>query len=220
MRSRALAPIAVSAAAAAFVGAVMFAAAPAWMRAMVRVVAAYDAGAVAMLAYYWAVILRSTPITTKARAAAEDPGRDAVLVIVLVAVVFGFLAAFDVLGLGHRQPEPHARAGVYALGLGAIVLGWLLIHTVFLFRYAHRYYWRQASRGTDDRPIIFPGREEPNDLDFAYFSFVLGMTFQVSDVQIADPGIRRFALAHALISFAYNTAILALVVNTVSNLLH
>lgn len=71
-----------------------------------------------------------------------------------------------------------------------------------------------------DGGLLFPGRADPNYADLAYFSFVLGMTFQVSDVQITDRSIRRLALAHTMISLGYNTAILALVVNVVSNLLH
>ncbi len=70
-----------------------------------------------------------------------------------------------------------------------------------------------------DRGLKFPGHDEPNYADLAYFSFVIGMTFQVSDVQVSAKSIRRAVLAHALISFAYNTAILALVVNVVSGLL-
>ncbi len=67
--------------------------------------------------------------------------------------------------------------------------------------------------------MIFPGTSDPDDYDFAYFSFVIGMTAQVSDVQITDPAVRRLATLHGLISFAYNTAILALVINLASGLL-
>jgi uncharacterized membrane protein len=68
--------------------------------------------------------------------------------------------------------------------------------------------------------LTFPGTTDPDDYDFAYFAFVVGMTFQVSDVQITDPGVRSVVLLHGILSFGYNTAILALVVNLASNLLN
>jgi uncharacterized membrane protein len=114
----------------------------------------------------------------------------------------------------------HQTAAIYSLGFAAVVLGWLLIHTLFIFRYAHLYYEDRDRDNKSDGGLAFPGTHEPKDLDFAYFSFVLGMTFQVSDVQITSPRIRALALAHGLVSFGYNTAILALVVNTVAGLLH
>jgi len=100
------------------------------------------------------------------------------------------------------------------------VLGWFLIHTIFLFRYAHLYYFDSDDDGSAQRGLAFPGTQNPNDYDFAYFSFVIGMTFQVSDVQILDSGVRRLALIHAMISFGYNSTILALGINLISSLLH
>ncbi len=187
---------------------------------MVRLVATYDAAAIALLAFYWAVVMQSGAAQTKARAAAQDPGRNAALTVVIGAVAFGFIAAFLILGPGPHDRLPTHETVIYALGFIAVVLGWMLIHTVFVFRYAHLYYGDRDRDKKSDGGLLFPGTTEPSDFDFAYFSFVIGMTFQVSDVQITDRTIRRFVLGHGLVSFAYNTAILALVVNTVSNLLH
>ena len=163
--------------------------------------------------------MRTNASATKARAAAQDPGRDALFVVTLTAAVFGFFAALDILAAVLDDRTPEHQAIVYALGFGAVVLGWLLIHTIFLFRYAHLYYGDRDRNKQSDRGLNFPGGADPNYLDFAYFSFVIGMTFQVSDVQITDRPIRRLALGHAMISFGYNTAILALVVNIVSGLI-
>ncbi|MEO6834710.1 MAG: DUF1345 domain-containing protein [Candidatus Tumulicola sp.] len=220
MKSRAIAPIVVAFGSAAIATIAILLFGPAWLASMVRIVAVYDAAALAMLVYYWRVALRTDASDTERRAAAQDPGRDAVFAIILIAVAFGFVAAFDILGRGPHDRMPQHAVFIYILGFGAVVLGWFMIHTTFLFRYAHLYYGDRNRDNQSDRGLTFPGTAEPNDLDFAYFSFVLGMTFQVSDVQITDPRIRRPALAHGLISFGYNTAILALVVNVVSNLLH
>lgn len=220
MKNRALAPIAVSFGAATVVGMAIVLFAPHWLQNMVRIVASYDAAAIALLVWYWSVVLRTNALDTKVRAASQDPGRDAVFAVILVAAAFGFVAAFDILGRAPHDRIAQHETITYALGFGAVVLGWLLIHTIFSFRYAHLYYADRDRDNQRDGGLIFPGRADPNYADLAYFSFVLGMTFQVSDVQITDRSIRRLALAHAMISFGYNTAILALVVNVVSNLLH
>ncbi len=220
MKTRALVPIAVSGATAVAAAFLLVLFAPHWLQSMVRIVAVYDAAALAILAFYWTVVMQSDAAQTKARAAAQDPGRNAAFAIVLTAVVFGFVSAFAILGPGPHDRLPEHEVAIYVLGFGAVVLGWLLIHTIFVFRYAHLYYRDRDRNLRSDGGLVFPGTPEPSDVDFAYFSFVIGMTFQVSDVQITDRGIRRLVLAHGLISFGYNTAILALVVNVVSNLLH
>lgn len=220
MRSRTTLLHLVQFSSAAVVAAVVLVFAPAWLSGAMRAVAAYDAAVLVLLAWLWRVVLRRDAADSRERSASEDPGANVVLIVVLAAVAFGFFAAIEILGRGpHGVPFADTGAA-YALGFGAVVLGWLLIHTIFLFRYA-RLYYNRGSRGKSSAPgLLFPGGEPPSDLDFAYFSFVIGMTFQVSDVQIAAAAIRRLALAHALISFAYNTAILALVVNVVAGLFH
>jgi uncharacterized membrane protein len=193
---------------------------PGWLPREVRIVECYDAGLVAMLIWYWHTIFYTKATQAKVYAAAEDPGRDVAFVLTLMAIAFGFIAAFGILAHGLPDRIAGHIAVVEGVGFGAVALGWLLIHTLFSFRYAHLYY-RDTDRDKEsDRGLTFPGGAEPDYMDLAYFSFVIGMTFQVSDVQITSKGIRKYVLGHGLISFCYNTAILALVVNVVSGLLH
>ena len=105
----------------------------------------------------------------------------------------------------------HERAIIYAVGLLAVIAGWFLIHTMFIFRYAHLFYFDCDDDGSAQRGLIFPGTEEPDDYDFAYYS--VRHRHDVSGLRRADHGPRRtpLTLVHALISFAYNTTILALV---------
>lgn len=205
--------------AAVLVALAIFAGAPAWLAGIPRVVAAYDCAAVALLASLWALGVHSDPERTRIRAAVEDPGRDIALAVVLLSVAAGLGSAVAILGATPHTATATERGIIYGLAIGAVVAGWLLIHTMFLFRYAHLYYYvdddSDAARG-----LKFPGTGDPNDFDFAYFSFVIGMTFQVSDVQITDRKVRRVALYHALVSFAYSTMILALAINIVSGMLH
>ena len=102
-----------------------------------------------------------------------------------------------------------------ALCLLAVTIAWLLTHTSFTFRYAHLYY-RADDEGIGG--IQFAGDEPPSYFDFAYFAFTIGMCFQVSDVCVSSPQIRRLVLLHAVISFAYNSIILAFVLNLVFGL--
>lgn len=193
--------------------------APSWLHGTVRAVAAYDVGALALLAYDWTFGLRNNAAHTVRRAAQADPGRHLLVVLVLVSAIAGLASAIVILGKGPNVP-PADRSIALAVGISAVMLGWFLIHTTFVFRYAHLYYYDSDQDGTAQRGLIFPGTKEPDDFDFAYFSFVVGMTFQVSDVQITDPGVRTIVLLHAILSFGYNTAILALGVNLASSLLN
>lgn len=193
--------------------------APGWLRGTVRPVAAYDAAAILVLIYDWAYALRNNASHTERRAAQADPGRNLVMFVVLASVAAGLASAIIILGKGPAVPASD-RGLALTFGVLAVVLGWFLIHSTFIFRYAHLYYFDSDSDGTAQRGLQFPGTTEPDDYDFAYFSFVIGMTFQVSDVQITDPGVRSLALFHALLSFGYNTAILALGVNLTSSLLN
>jgi uncharacterized membrane protein len=183
-------------------------------------VAAYDAGAIALIAVFWSLSMHRDAANTALRAAVEDPGRNVVLALVIGSVGFGLAAAIVILGHGPKVNSVNERTISYVLGLLAVAVGWVLIHTMFLFRYAHLYYFDSDDDGSAQRGLLFPGTENPNDFDFAYFSFVIGMTFQVSDVQIKDPGVRIVVLVHALISFMYYGTIVALVINLLSGLFH
>jgi uncharacterized membrane protein len=193
--------------------------APGWLHGAVRAVASYDVAALIILVYDWTVGLRNDATHTIKRAAQEDPGRNILVAIVLLSALAGLVSAITILGKGPSVPAID-RDLALTFGISAVVLGWFLIHTMFIFRYAHLYYFDSDEDGSAQRGLTFPGTTEPDDYDFAYFAFVIGMTFQVSDVQITDPGVRTIALLHALISFGYNTAILALGVNLASSLLN
>jgi uncharacterized membrane protein len=107
------------------------------------------------------------------------------------------------------------------LGLATVVLSWSLMHTVFGLRYAHAFYGDSDEPGENRHAggLLFPGERMPDYFDFAYFSFVVGMTCQVSDVQITSHRMRRLTLLQSALAFGFNTIILALLINTVSSLL-
>lgn len=190
---------------------------PPWIRGAVRGVAEYDVGALVLLIGYFAFAFHGDERRTRARAAVNDPGRNIALSITILSVVAGLSGAIAILGAAPHVSTPLEHGTAILLAIAAAIIGWFVTHCTYALRYAHLYY---RDDGTPGDGLVFPLTPEPDDYDFLYFSFVIGMTCQVSDVPVTDPGIRRLVLLHGIISFGYNTAILALGINLISNLLH
>lgn len=188
---------------------------PATVSLEVRAVASWDGFALVALVMTWLTILTLRPAQICSLAQREDPGRLASLTLVVVGAGASLLAVLVLLQSSMKmQSSDKLRAIV--LALSAVALAWLLIHTVFTLRYAHMYY--DVPDG--DAPLEFPGGVSmPDYLDFAYFAFVIGMTTQTADVNIRGRDIRRFALLHGVVAFAFNTAIVALSIGVLTTLL-
>ncbi len=150
-------------------------------------------------------------------AAAQEEGEWTVFWIVVGAVVASFAAIVGEFS-GGDSATPSMRGLRIALVAATLLLSWLATHTMFAMRYAHEYYGEPESGGIEEG-LKFPGDEKPDYWDFFYFSLVLGMTFQVSDVEITSRKLRRLATAHGLLSFLFNTVIVALMVNIAASLL-
>ena len=175
--------------------------------APIAVIGGWDVAALALLLSSWWIIARGDPADTKKRAGAEDPGRRVLLLLSLVSSLISFFAA--ALLIGEAGEQSALRGLSVGLCLGAPVLAWLLTHSVYTLHYAHLYYLA-SDEGSG---LSFPGDEDPDDFDFAYFAFTVGMTFQTSDVEITSKRLRRSVLFHALLSFVFNTAVIALALN-------
>jgi len=182
--------------------------APAWqLRAMVG----WDATALTLLGLCWQILLRSDARTTALRAGDQDPGGRAVFVIAVASSLFSLFAATLVL----RMMRGQSCGNVWVvLALVSVALSWVVTHTAYTLRYAHLFYTGESNGG-----LTFPGTDTPCDMDFAYYAFTIGMCFQVSDVQITAANIRSATLGHALVSFVFNTTILALSLNVMFQLL-
>jgi uncharacterized membrane protein len=184
---------------------------PGALSEMTRVLLAWDSAGLVLLVFGVAIITRADSRETRRRAAAYDPGRGAVWIIVLGASTFSLIAAAVALRQGRAGPSLDGDLHA-ALCVGTVAISWLVTHSAFTLRYAHLFYRDGAHEGG----VELPGGEPPDDLDFAYFAFTLAMCFQVSDATISGRQIRRTALGHALLSFVYNTVILALSLNVVA----
>ena len=176
-------------------------------------VAAWDAFAVLILALDWLTILMTPQRKIRELAQQQDLSRFLVFVFVVVtasAALFavGFLVSVKSQTGGHFIIH-------LLLTLLTVIFSWTLVHTVFGLRYAHAFYGDSDDPGVQKHAggLIFPGDRPPDYFDFAYFSFVVGMTCQVSDVQITSRRMRRLTLAQSILSFGFNTIVLALVIN-------
>ncbi|HEY6236779.1 MAG TPA: DUF1345 domain-containing protein [Candidatus Elarobacter sp.] len=197
---------------AAVVGVVVFFIVPQWLHGATRFVAAYDAAILTLLGFLWLRGLHADPRLTRARAALDDPGRNAITLVVLGTVVVGLVAAIAIIGHGPMVKNDVEKWEAYALGILAIVAGWFAVHTVYTFRYAHMF-WFDEDQDGEPGGFNFPGTEDPSDYDFAYFSFCIGTSFAVSDPQVTETRVRREVMVHSIISFAYNSVIVGMVIN-------
>lgn len=160
-----------------------------------------------------ATVLRMRPDDLRRRADGDE-GLPVILLITVAAVMLIVAAIFALLN--HRAGP---QAAPVAIALLSVPLGWLTLHIVAALHYAHLYYSAapdQHGRKRDDsRGLVFPGTEEPGIWDFLYYSFVIGMTAQVSDVQVTSTAMRQLTLAHGAVSFFFNTCLLAMAVNVI-----
>lgn len=177
----------------------------------------------AHLGLAWVTILSSHPSDVRQEVDGQDSNR---IMISLFVIVASFVSLFAILFLLYDAGKTASKSALIVhliLSFSCVVCSWILVHTIFTLRYAHLYY-RPTEGGRNggnrrQRGLEFPNEEEPDYLDFTYFSFVIGMTFQVSDVTISSRELRRLALVHALLSFAFNTLLVALTINVVSGLI-
>ncbi len=164
----------------------------------------------------WVSIFIAHPKKIRSIARLEDSSYSVIFLIVLIAACLSIFAIIMSL----KSAESNRELFVHiALTVTSVVSSWLLVHTLFALRYAHLYFGDAEDKKQIVKGLDFPKEDNPDYLDFAYFSFVIGMTCQVSDVQITDRTIRRLALVHGVISFGFNTIIMALTINVISGLL-
>jgi len=194
---------------------------PAQWRQTTRTILALDGGGLVFLVSTWVMMVRSTERHMRLRAALQDEGQLVALALTVGAALFSLITVAVEL---HDLKDLPAGRTLDHVGLAAatILCSWFVTHTMFALHYAHGFYVDPNPH--DDRVeriggLDIPGCPHPDYWDFLYFSFTIGMTFQTSDVQITSRSLRRQALAHGVLSFFFNTVILALSVNIAAGLL-
>jgi len=184
---------------------VLFLLCPDW-RTPTKLLLGWDIGLTLYLVLGIDMMVRADMAHIRSRAAMQDEGAIALLLLPVAAAIASLVAIFAELATAKGSTNFGWHA---ALAVTTIALSWTFIHVLFALHYAHDYY----GSGTRANGLIFPGDDKPDYWDFAYFAFVVGMTFQVSDVQVSNRLIRRLVVTHGALSFVFNTAILAVSVN-------
>lgn len=179
-----------------------------------RVLIGWDIGVLVYLVAAAVVMTQcATVAQMKNNAAAQDEGALAILLLTAAAGMASLFAIFAELAALERT-DPHY--GIYvALAIGTVVLSWTFIHTIFALHYAHEFY----GTGEHKNGLRFPGDDRPDYWDFIYFSFVVGMTFQVSDVAVTHKSVRRMVVGHGALSFFFTTAVVAMAVNIAASII-
>lgn len=186
--------------------------------ALLRITASWLMFSLSYLVLSWIVLLKR-PIPEIRKKAVSDDG--SVTFVFIMVLLSSFASMVMVLLL--MISKQHAADDWLAIpvSIGGMLSSWAMVHTMYSFHYAHRYYDNDETDAS--RPsggLEFPGDDKPDYVDFAYFSFVIGCTFQVSDVEISSKAIRRIALVHGLLSFLLNTFVIALTINFVASLMN
>ena len=170
-----------------------------------------------LISVCWITFFITPSQALRVEAQKQDESRPVIFGIVLLSLCIGLFATL--LLLRSTNPVMVNKSLHYGASLISVALSWILLHTTFTLRYAHLYYTPHP-----EDPLLpagglqFPEEAQPDYLDFAYFSFVLGMTFQVADVNITSRQLRRLALLQGLIAFVFNTIVVALTINGIANL--
>jgi uncharacterized membrane protein len=183
---------------------------PASLRGATRALIGWDIGVALYLALAFRVIATTGIDGMRRHAARQDVGRNALLALTAVAALASLGAILVELGGANKAPLHLALAAL------TILLSWMFTHTMFALHYAYEYYDEEKHRGGG---LNFPGDEPPDYWDFLYFSLVVGMTSQVSDVAVTSNRVRRMVAGHGVVSFVFNATLLALTVNIAASLL-
>ena len=183
-----------------------------------RLLVTWIAASLTYLVLCWVTILHADADLTRRRASTYDQATYVIFLLLTNAACASIVAIGFVMG-DVKSLDFWPKALHVALAIAALLLSWMLIQTVFAFHYARRYYAPASVREGPAAGLSFPGVEEPTYFDFAYYSFVVGMTSQVSDVSATTAQMRRTTLAHSILSFMFNIAVLAMSINVISGVI-
>lgn len=185
---------------------------------LVKLVIVWDVYALSYCVTSWIVFFARTCAQIRQHAREEDGSR---IFVYLVILLSSFASLFTVLLLissdDIKDTTPYIYVPAAILG---ILLSWMMVHITFTFHYAHLFYDDDEEGNSQKHAggLNFPNENKPDYLDFAYFSFIIGMTFQVSDVEVSSKKLRRVVLLHSLLAFGLNTFVVALTINLIAGL--
>ncbi len=181
----------------------------------VRLLNGWNSFCIFFLSLNWITFWTISPKEIRQEAAIQNVNKIVVFVVSLIATVVALTTVLKLL----LDKIQSGMSFTLISGIVGLLLSWILVHSIFTLRYAHLFY---ANHKEDESKhaggLEFPEEPHPDFIDFAYYAFVIGMTFQVSDVTVTSKMLRRLTLLHSLLAFAFNTIIVALTVNVIAGL--
>jgi uncharacterized membrane protein len=191
------------------------------MRWVTRALIGWNVGLWLYLALVGVMITTASRDSMMRRAALQDDGRFAILILATLAATAAFGGIFAELTIV-KDSSGLLKALHISLAAATIASAWTFIHVMFALHYAHEYFSERIVKGSNaaesHAALRFPGTSEPDYLDFFYFSFVIGVACATADIEIWARGMRRTALVHCVLAFFFNTAVLALTINIAAGL--
>jgi uncharacterized membrane protein len=184
-------------------------------KASTAFLAAWNLAAWLYLILAWSLMFRADTEALIRQAERHDEGEVAILLLSILAGVFSLLSIIVELSASHGLTGL-TKAWHIGLAFVTILSSWAFIHTAFSMHYAHGYYLKGSAK---DPPLGFPGREAPLYPDFLYFAFVIGTSAQTADVSFTHSSLRRVGLVHCIVAFAFNTTVVALMINLAASLI-
>jgi uncharacterized membrane protein len=176
----------------------------------------WDIGVVLYLVLVHQLMMTCGVDEIRRRAALDDEGAVALLILTGLSALAIMGAIVAELGIAKTAGQPASGIGI-TIAMTTIVVSWAFVHTIFALHYAHEFYGERGDKKIGG--LDFPGKLAPDYWDFLYFSLVIAMTSQVSDVTISSRVIRRLVTLHGALAFFFNIAVFALTVNIISNLI-
>jgi uncharacterized membrane protein len=199
---------------AALIGAIIALLTPSAWNPATRILVGWNVGVWLYLVLVYHMMANSKSHHIAERASSQDEGRIAILALTVAAGLATIGAIIFEIGTsqGSERQLSHLLIAVVT-----ILSSWFFIHTIFALHYAHEFYGERG--GSKKSGLKFPDDNDPDYWDFVYFSFVIGMTAQVSDVAVTAKSIRQTVTAHSIVSFLFNVSLLALTINIAANVI-
>ena len=184
-----------------------------------RLILAWDALSMTFMGLMLHAVVRHGPNEIRAQASIDDEGRGVILALVLIASAASVWAVGVELSIAKDAHGVLMKGAHIILAFVTVVASWLMVQMIFALHYAHVWFGVDEDDGaSDSEGIEFPGHQPPDYWDFLYFSTVIGVACATADANITSKGLRRLAMIHGMVAFAFNTVIVALTINLTAGL--
>jgi uncharacterized membrane protein len=191
------------------------------LKGSTRGVISWDAAALTFIVLMMLMMRGSSVAKIQATAAAQDEGQGLTLLLSVLAAAVSVLGIAAELGIAKAEHEP-VKALRVGLAFATIAISWFFIHLIFAIHYAHEYYSPETcpdQKGHHERGGLgFPGDEQPDYWDFIHFAVVIGVASQTADISFTRKPLRQIGTIHGVLSFVFNTVVLALTINLLAGL--